>query len=277
MGLPPERKKELDELCRRFRIDVVNTLHAIQTGHPGGSLSATEIYTALYFEKANVDPNHPKCPDRDRIVVGKGHSAPMLYRVLAERGFFPVEEMKTLRQLDSRLQGHPNPNLCPGIESTSGPLGIALAAAVGMAAGLKLDQRPSRVYAVIGDGESNEGVVWEACEAANKFALGNLTIILDKNGVQLDGPTDVIMPGLDMSKKFSAFGLNVVECDGHDISALCDAIELTKNAGAASVVIANTIKGKGVSFMEGQSAWHGKAMNDREHEQALRDLGACHD
>lgn len=275
MPLPQERKQELDALCKKFRIDVVNTLHAVQTGHPGGSLSATEIYTALYFEKMRINPENPKWPDRDRLVVGKGHSAPMLYRVMAERGFFPVEEMKTLRQLNSRLQGHPNPNDCPGVEMTSGPLGIALPAAVGLALGLKLDKRPSTVYAVIGDGESNEGVVWEACQSMNKFKPDNLIVILDKNGVQLDGPTDVIMPGLDMAKKFAAFGLHVQECDGHDVSALCDAVDTAKaTKGTASVIIANTVKGKGVSFMEGQSAWHGKNINDAEREQALRELGA---
>jgi transketolase len=275
MGLTPQRKQELDALCKKFRVDVVKTLHAIQTGHPGGSLSVCEILTALYFEKARVDPANPQWPDRDRIVIGKGHASPMLYRVLAERGFFPVDEMKTLRQLDSRLQGHPSPKECPGVEMTSGPLGIALPGAVGMAAGLRLDNRPATVYAIIGDGESNEGVVWEACESANKFKLDNLVVILDKNGVQLDGPTDVIMPGLDMAKKFAAFGLHVVECDGHDLSALCDAIDAAKAAkGTASVVIANTVKGRGVSFMEGESAWHGKPIGDADLEQALEDLEA---
>ena len=278
MGLTPERKKELDELCRKFRIDVVNTLHAIQTGHPGGSLSVCEILTALYFVKANVDPKNPGWADRDRIVIGKGHASPMLYRVMAEKGFFPVEEMRTLRQLDSRLQGHPNPLDCPGIEMTSGPLGIALPAAVGMALALKLEKRPSYVYAIIGDGESNEGVVWESCQAANKFKPDNLIIIMDKNGAQLDGPTDVIMPGLDMAKKFAAFGLQVQECDGHDIAAICEAIDRAKAAkGTASAIIANTVKGRGVSFMEGQSAWHGRNINDQEREQALKDLGASHE
>ncbi|MCC8190385.1 MAG: transketolase [Planctomycetes bacterium] len=274
MALRPERKRELEALCRRFRVDVIDTLHAIQTGHPGGSLSVCEILTALYFEKARVDPANPDWPDRDRIVIGKGHASPMLYRVMAERGFFPVEEMRTLRQLDSRLQGHPCPLDCPGVESASGPLGIALPAALGMALGLRLEGRPSFVYAIIGDGESNEGVVWEACMAANKFKPDNLIIILDKNGVQLDGPTEVIMPGLDMAKKFAAFGLHVQECDGHDLDALCDAIDRAKAAtGTASVIIANTVKGKGVSFMEGQHLWHGKTITDDERRQALLDLG----
>ena len=275
MGLSPERKQELDELCRKFRIDVVKTLHAVQTGHPGGSLSVCEILTALYCEKASLDPQNPSWPDRDRIVIGKGHAAPMLYRAMAERGFFPVEEMKTLRQLDSRLQGHPNPIDCPGVELTSGPLGIALPAAVGMAMGLKLDKRPSYVYAIIGDGEANEGVIWEACQSANKFKPDNLIIVLDKNGIQLDGTTDDIMPGLDMAKKFAAFGLHVLECDGHDISAFCDAVDTAKaTKGTASVIVANTIKGKGVSFMEGEVAWHAKTIGDKDLEIALKDLGA---
>ncbi|MCC8165490.1 MAG: transketolase, partial [Planctomycetes bacterium] len=180
MGMTGESKKELEKLCRTLRRDVIHTLHQIQTGHPGGSLSVCEILVALYFIKANIDPDNPNDPDRDRIVLSKGHAAPMLYRVLAEKGFFPVEEMKTLRQLDSRLQGHPNPNECPGVEMTSGPLGIALSGALGLALGLKMDNRPSWVYAIIGDGETNEGVVWEACMAANKFKPDNLIIILDK-------------------------------------------------------------------------------------------------
>ena len=274
MPLPPERKRELDELCRQFRRDVIDTLHAVQTGHPGGSLSVCEILVALYFEKARVDPDRPQWPDRDRIVVGKGHAAPMLYRVMAERGFFPVEEMRTLRQLNSRLQGHPNPNLCPGVESTSGPLGIALPAALGMALGVRLDGRPSRVYAIIGDGEANEGVVWEACMAAGKFKPDNFVIIMDKNGVQLDGPTDTVMPGLDMAAKFRAFGLHVVECDGHCLDSLCDAIDEANSVrGTASVIIADTGKGKGVSFMEGQCSWHGGAISDEEREIALSELG----
>ncbi len=273
MGLTQQRKQELDALCRIFRIDLVNTLHRIQTGHPGGSLSATEIFTALYFEKARIDPNNPCWPDRDRIVVSKGHAAPMLYRVMAERGFFPVEEMQTLRQLDSRLQGHPNPNVCPGVEMTSGPLGIAMSGALGMALGLRLDKRPSCVYAIMGDGEANEGVVWEVCQAAYKFKAGNFIIIVDKNGVQLDGPTDEVMPGPDLGNKFAAFGLHVVECDGHDIGCLCDAIDQAKaERNTASVIIANIVKGKGVSFMEGRNEWHGKAITCHDRERALREL-----
>ncbi len=275
MGLTQERKKQLDEMCRKFRVDMIKTVHAVQTGHPGGSLSACEILTALYFEKANVDPKNPRCEDRDRIVISKGHSGPMLYTVMAAKGFFPPEELKTFRQLNSRLQGHPNPLDCPGVEMTSGPLGIAIGASVGLAAALRLSKSPARVYALMGDGESNEGVVWEACQAANKFKLDNLTFIMDKNGVQLDGPTDEIMPGLDMAKKFSAFGLNVIECDGHDIAAVCDAIDKAKaTKGVTSSIIAHTVKGKGVSFMEGKSAWHGKNVNDQERDQALKELGA---
>jgi Transketolase, N-terminal subunit len=248
-------------------------LYAVQTGHPGGSLSVCEILVALYFVKARIDPKRPDWPDRDRIVMGKGHAAPMLYRVLAGRGFIPVGEMRTLRQLNSRLQGHPHPAKCPGVESTSGPLGIALPAALGMALAVRLEERTSRVYAILGDGETNEGVVWETCQAANKFKAANLTIIVDKNGVQLDGPTDEVMPGLDLGAKFRAFGLHVIECDGHDMDSLCGALDAANaETESASVIIANTVKGKGVSFMEGQSAWHGACIDEMSWRRAMEEL-----
>lgn len=267
------RKTFLDSLCRQFRRDVIDALNRVQTGHPGASLSVCEILAVLYLEQARLDPERPDWPDRDRIVLSKGHAAPMLYRVMAERGFLPKEELRTLRQIDSRLQGHPSPVDLPGVDMTSGPLGIALGAAVGMALGLRLAGRPSYVYAVIGDGEANEGVVWEACMAAAKYKPDNLIVIMDKNGLQLDGPTDFVMPGLDLAAKFRAFGLHVQECDGHDVAALSAAIDRAKaERGVASVILADTVKGKGVSFMEGASAWHSRCVGNDDCRRALEEL-----
>ncbi len=277
MSITAARKAELDALCNKFRIDVIDVLHDIQTGHPGGSLSVCEILTALYFEEARVDGSNPDWPDRDRIVLTKGHAAPMLYRILAEKGFFPVEEMKTLRHLNTRLQGHPAAQDTPGVELSTGPLGIGLSAALGMAMALKLDGSDANVYAVMGDGEINEGTVWEACMAAAKYKADNLIAILDRNHVQLDGTSDEIMPLGDLNAKFSAFGWEVINCkDGHDLIQLCDAIDAAKAVkGKPAIVIAETIKGKGVSFMEGKNTWHGKAIGDEEYKIAMAELGGA--
>ena len=274
--LPVEEKEKLEKLCNQFRIDVLDVLHQRQTGHPGGSLSVCEILTTLYFEEMDVDPKDPQKADRDRLVLCKGHAAPMLYRVLAEKGFFPVEEMKTLRCLNSRLQGHPNPLDTPGVDAATGPLGIGISAALGMALGLKLDDSKARVYAITGDGEINEGIVWEALMAAVKFKADNLCAVLDWNGVQLDGTTEEIMPMGDIPAKFKAFGWNVIECDGHDVSALYDAFEEAKTVkGVPTIVLAHTVKGKGVSFMEGKSGWHGKAIDDDSFAIAMKELGGA--
>jgi len=273
MSISLERKNELDALCRKFRVDLIELLHSIQTGHPGGSLSVCEILTSLYFEKAKTDPKNPGWLQRDRIVLTKGHAAPMLYEVLAEKGFFPAGELKTLRQLNSHLQGHPCALETPGVELSTGPLGIGLSAAVGMCAGLKLSGINSTVYAIMGDGELDEGTVWEACMSASKFKTDNLIVILDHNHVQLDGTSDEIMPMGSVSAKFAAFGFEIFECDGHDVSALCDAVDKAKAVkGKPSIIIAETIKGKGVSFMEGKSIWHGKPINDEEFKLAMAEL-----
>lgn len=274
MSLTDKRIAELNELCRRFRIDVLTAIHSAQSGHPGGSLSVCEILTYLYQEHMNLDASRPDDPDRDRLVLSKGHAAPMLYRNLAEKGFFPVEEMATLRRMDG-LAGHPSMHT-PGVEMPGGPLGQGFPAAQGMAMALKLNNSPARIYAVLGDGELNEGVIWETAMSAPKFGLDNLTAIVDYNKVQLDGTTDEIMPLRDLAAKWEAFGWMVFECDGHDIEALdfcvnaADAVE-----GVPSVIIANTVKGKGVSFMEGKSAWHGKAIDDASFELAMRELGGA--
>lgn len=273
MGLTDQRKKDLDALCRKFRIDLIKVLHDKQTGHPGGSLSVCEILVALYYEKANIDPQNPQMPDRDRIVLTKGHAAPMLYITLANRGYFPVEEIDTLRDIDSRLQGHPHSSYTPGVELSTGPLGIGLSASLGMAIGQKMDKNNAYTYAILGDGELNEGTVWEACMSASKFKADNLITIIDHNGVQLDGTSNEIMPLGDLSAKFHAFGFEVFSCDGHNISSICDSIDKAKNINEKPVVIlAKTIKGKGVSFMEGQNSWHGKAISDTEFQQAIAEL-----
>ncbi len=273
MPLSQERAAELNELCRVFRIDVLKAVHSIQSGHPGGSLSVCEILTLLYQELMNISADKADDPNRDRLVLSKGHAAPMLYRNLIEKGFLPADSMSSLRRIDSLLQGHPS-NHTPGVEMPSGPLGLGLSAAQGMAMGLRLNGSSARVYAILGDGETNEGIIWEAAMSAPKFGLSNLTALVDYNKVQLDGTTDEIMPLRDLASKFSAFGWNVISCDGHDIMALYEAFEAAKNyTDGPSIIIANTIKGKGVSFMEGKAAWHGKAIPDAELAQAIKELG----
>ena len=271
-----ELKQKLEQMCHQFRIDVLTTLHAKQTGHPGGSLSVCEILTTLYFAQMNVDPKDPQKADRDRLVLCKGHAAPMLYRVLAEKGFFPVEEMGTLRDFETRLQGHPCMKDTPGVDMSTGPLGVGLSTAVGMALAARLDNAPTRVYAVLGDGEINEGTVWEACMSASKYKVDNLCAILDWNGVQLDGTAEDIMPMGDIKAKFDSFGFHCIECDGHDIEALYNAFEEAKTVkGMPTIVLAHTVKGKGVSFMEGKNTWHGKAIGDEDFAKAMEELGGA--
>ena len=276
MNLPAEENARMEGLCAQFRRDLIETIHARQTGHPGGSLSVCEILTTLYFEEMNVDPKDPQMADRDRLVLCKGHAAPMLYRVLAEKGFFPVEEMATLRCFETRLQGHPCPLETPGVDAATGPLGIGLSTALGMSMALKLNNSPARVYAILGDGEINEGTVWEALMAAVKYKADNLCAVLDWNGVQLDGTADQIMPMGDIRAKFEAFGWHCIECDGHDVDALYDAFEQAKTIkGLPTIVLAHTIKGKGVSFMEGKNTWHGAPINDENYEKAMIELGGA--
>ena len=271
-----ELKQKLEQMCHQFRIDVLTTLHAKQTGHPGGSLSVCEILATLYFTQMNVDPKDPHKADRDRLVLCKGHAAPMLYRVLAEKGFFPVEEMGTLRDFETRLQGHPCMKDTPGVDMSTGPLGVGLSTAVGMALAARLDNAPTRVYAVLGDGEINEGTVWEACMSASKYKVDNLCAILDWNGVQLDGTAEDIMPMGDIKAKFESFGFHCIECDGHCVEALYNAFEEAKTVkGKPTIVLAHTVKGKGVSFMEGKNTWHGKAIGDEDFAKAMEELGGA--
>ncbi len=275
MPLTAERAQQLEELCRRFRIEALTAIHGAQSGHPGGSLSVCEILTLLYQERMNITAAQPDDPNRDRLVLSKGHAAPMLYVNLIEKGFLPRESLPTLRCIDSELQGHPC-NHTPGVEMPAGPLGLGLSAAQGMAMGLKLNGSPARVYAILGDGELDEGTVWEAAMSAPKFELDNLCAVVDLNGVQLDGTTDEIMPIRDVAGKWHSSGWNVIECDGNDLAELdaaFDAAELNK--GAPTVIIAHTVKGKGVSFMEGKAAWHGKAIDDESFAQAMKELGGA--
>lgn len=273
--LTEEREKELEALCRQFRIDIISILHELQTGHAGGSLSECEILVTLYMECANISIENQYDSGRDRIVLSKGHGAPMLYRCLCEKGFFPKEEIHTLRQPGSRLQGHPCSAKTPGVELSTGPLGIGLSASVGMACANQLMGNDAYVFTVMGDGELNEGTIWEAAMSAVKFRCDHLIGIVDWNKVQLDGTTAQVMPMDHMEERWKSFGWNVLTCDGHKIAGIYTAIEEAKSMrnGKPCVILADTIKGKGVSFMEGTNKYHGKAVSDEEYAQAMKELG----
>lgn len=265
---------ELQMTASTIRQDIVKMVHAAASGHPGGSLSAADIMTVLYFDTMNVDVQNPKMAGRDRFVLSKGHAAPVLYATLARKGYFPVEELLTLRRINSRLQGHPDMKNVPGVEMSTGSLGQGISAAVGMAMASKLDNDGSRVYALLGDGELNEGLVWEAAMSAAHYKLGNLTAIIDFNGLQIDGKNDDVMAVKPVDKKFESFGWNVILVDGHDMTALMAAFEAAKQVtDKPTVLLASTVKGKGVSFMENQVGWHGKAPSDDELAAALKELG----
>lgn len=272
-----ERKQELESLCLRFRNELIDLLHEIQTGHPGGSLSCLEILTTLYTEKMNHNPKNPKMEGRDRLILSKGHAAPILYMNLAEQGYFKKEELKTLRQINSNLQGHPCMHKTAGVELSTGPLGLGLGAGLGMCLGERLKGNDSYIYVILGDGEIQEGSIWESVMAASKFNADHLIAILDNNGVQLDGTLEAIMPMGDIKSKWEAFGWNVIPCDGHDVSSISDAVDKAKeNKGKPTLILAKTAKGKGISFMEGKNIWHGKAISDEDYKNAKAELGgAC--
>lgn len=273
MSITNARVSELEELCRKFRVDVLTAIHGIQSGHPGGSLSVCEIMTLLMQERMNLQRTDD--PARDRLVLSKGHAAPMLYRNLIEKGFLPADCMGSLRRIDSLLQGHPSVHT-PGVEIPAGPLGLGLSAAQGMAIALRAQGHSSRVWAILGDGELDEGCIWEAAMSAPKFGLNNLCAIVDWNGVQLDGTNDEVMPLGDLAAKWAAFGWNVIECDGHDITALDAAMDAAEAyVNGPSVILAKTVKGKGVSFMEGKAAWHGKAIDAGSFATAMKELGGA--
>ena len=266
--------EDLRLVANNMRKNIVKMVHNAKSGHPGGSLSCADILTALYFNVMNIDKNNLNDKKRDKLVMSKGHASPALYAVLAEKGFISEEELMTFRLIDSRIQGHPNMNSCPGVDMTTGSLGQGLSVGVGMALANKLDNNPFRTYVICGDGECDEGMIWEAAMAASHYKLDNLLMILDHNGLQIDGRNEDVMNNAPLGEKFAAFGWNVFGVDGHDIDAVteaCKAAETVK--GKPTVIIAETIKGKGVSFMENQAGWHGKAPNDEELAIALRDLG----
>lgn len=272
-----ERKQELESLCLRFRNELIDLLHEIQTGHPGGSLSCLEILTTLYTEKMNHNPKNPKMEGRDRLILSKGHAAPILYMNLAEQGYLKKEELKTLRQINSNLQGHPCMHKTAGVELSTGPLGLGLGAGLGICLGERLKGNDSYIYVILGDGEIQEGSIWESAMAASKFNADHLIAILDNNGVQLDGTLEEIMPMGDIKAKWEAFGWNVIPCDGHDVSSISDAVDKAKeNKGKPTLILAKTVKGKGISFMEGKNTWHGKAISDEDYKNAKAELGgAC--
>ena len=268
-------KKMLQIQACKVRMGVIESTHGAKAGHPGGSLSAAEVFTYLYFKEMNIDPANPKWAGRDRFVLSKGHTAPGLYSTLAYRGYFPVEDLPTLRHIDSYLQGHPNMNTVPGVDMSTGSLGQGVSAAVGMAMAAKYQGKTNRVYSLLGDGEIQEGQVWEACMAAAHYKLDNLCIVIDNNGLQIDGNVADVMSPYPIVDKLLAFGFNVHAVDGHDFDALEKAFDNAKKTkGQPTAIVMSTVKGKGVSYMENDAGWHGKAPNDAEYEQAMAELNA---
>ena len=268
-------KKQLQITACKVRMGVINATHAATSGHPGGSLSAADMFTYLYFKEMNVDPANPKWEDRDRFVLSKGHTAPGLYATLANRGCFPVEDLLTLRHVGSHLQGHPNMNLTPGVDMSTGSLGQGVSVAAGMALAAKHQGKTNRVYTLLGDGEIQEGQVWEAFMLVNHYKLDNLCVIIDNNGLQIDGKVSDVMSPYPIVDKLEAFGFHVAAIDGHDFDQIEAAFEAAKqHKGGPSAIVMTTTKGKGVSFMENIAGWHGKATNDAEREQALGELKA---
>ena len=266
-------KLELQITANEVRKGIVTAVHSAKAGHPGGSLSAADIFTYLYFEEMNIDPKNPKKPDRDRFVLSKGHTAPGLYSALAQRGYFPVEDLKTLRHLGSYLQGHPDMKHIPGIDMSSGSLGQGVSVAAGMAAAGKYDKKDYRVYTLTGDGEIQEGQIWEAAMWAGHRKLDNLVVIVDNNNLQIDGSVEDVCSPYPIDKKFEAFNFHVINIDGNDFDQIRAAFkEARETKGMPTAIIAKTVKGKGVSFMENAAGWHGKAPNDEEYEIAMADL-----
>ena len=270
-----QEKKQLMATACKVRMNAIRGVHAAKAGHPGGSLSAADMFTYLYFKEMKIDPANPKWEDRDRFVLSKGHTAPGLYAALALRGFFPVEDMDQLRQIGSHLQGHPNMNMTPGVDMSTGSLGQGISAAAGMALGAKYLKKDCRVYTLLGDGEIQEGQVWEACMFAAHYKLDNLCVIIDNNGLQIDGKGADVMSPYPIAEKLVAFGFEVAEIDGHDFDQMEAAFAKARaTTGKPFAIVMKTTKGKGVSYMENQAGWHGKAPNDEEYETAMKELSA---
>ena len=270
-----EEEITLRKTACKVRIGVLTATHGAKAGHPGGSLSAADVFTYLYFRELNIDPSRPKKVGRDRFVLSKGHTAPGLYAALAYRGFFPVDDLPTLRHIDSYLQGHPNMDTVPGVDMSTGSLGQGVSCACGMALGLKKQGSAARVYTLLGDGELQEGQVWEALMFAAHYRLDNLCVLIDHNGLQIDGPNEKVMGLGSIPDKLQAFGLNVFQIDGHDFQAMEKAFDAARQVkGKPSAIVLETTKGKGVSYMEGQVGWHGKAPNDEEYARGMAELSA---
>ncbi len=268
--------EQLNRIANEIRKSIILSIHAAASGHPGGSLSSADILTALYFYKMKVDPRNPKMNDRDRFILSKGHAAPALYATLAEKGFFPKEELLKLRHIDAMLQGHPDMKGIPGIEMSTGSLGQGFSASVGMALASKLDQIENKIYVLLGDGEVQEGIIWEAAMAAAHYKLDHLTAILDYNGLQIDGTNDEVMRIHPIADKWKSFGWHVLSIDGHNMEQIIEALDVADNIkDQPTIIIAKTVKGKGVSFMENQVGWHGNAPKTEEVKQALMELGGA--
>ena len=271
-----QERNQLAITACKVRMGIIESTHAAKCGHPGGSMSAADLFTYLYFKELNVDPANPKWDDRDRFVLSKGHTAPGLYAALALRGFFPVEDLLTLRKVGSYLQGHPNMNSVPGVDMSTGSLGQGISTACGMALASKVKGKNNRVYTLLGDGEIQEGQVWEACMFASHYKLDNLCVIVDNNGLQIDGNVADVMSPYPIVDKLEAFGFHTQAIDGHDFQAIEAALETAKTVkGRPCAIVMKTVKGKGVSFMENQAGWHGVAPNDQQYEQAMSELKAA--
>ena len=265
--------EELKTMAKKVRRGIIEEVYKAQSGHPGGSLSVADILTVLYFDELNVDEKNPKWEDRDRLVLSKGHCSPALYSCLANRGFFDVEKLTTFRNIESKLQGHPDMTKVPGVDMTTGSLGQGLSAANGMAIAGKMDKKNYRVYCILGDGEIEEGQIWEAAMASSKYKLDNLCVIVDNNNLQIDGTIDKVMSPYPIDEKFKSFGFQIINIDGNDIEEIKKAFEVAKNVKEKPVcIIAKTTKGKGVSFMENKAEWHGKAPNEEQYKQAMKEL-----
>ena len=266
--------KELTKKTVEVRKGIIEAVYWAQSGHPGGSLSVADILTVLYFDEMNIDEKNPNWEDRDRLVLSKGHCSPALYSCLANRGYFPIEDLKTFRKIDSYLQGHPDKNKVPGVDMTTGSLGQGLSAANGMAIAAKMDNKDYRVYCILGDGEIEEGQIWEAAMTSNKYKLDNLCVIVDNNNLQIDGTIEEVMSSYPIDEKFRSFGFEIIKIDGHDIEEITKAFEVAKNIkGKPTCIIAKTVKGKGISYMENQVGWHGKAPNEEQYKEAMVSLG----
>lgn len=268
-----EEIEKLQTTVKTIRRRIVEQVYKAGSGHPGGALSIADILTVLYFKELNIDPKNPKWEDRDRIILSKGHCAPAIYSCLANRGFFNPEELQTFRKIDGKLQGHPDMNKVPGVDMTSGSLGQGLSVANGMAIAGKLDNKDYRVYCILGDGEIEEGQIWEAAMASAKYKLDNLCVIVDNNNLQIDGTIEEVMSSYPIDEKFKSFGFQIINIDGHDIDEIIKAFEVAKEIkGKPTCIIAKTVKGKGVSFMENKVEWHGKAPNKEEYLQAMNEI-----